>query len=50
MKQTTTFHIGFLALCAALNVGIGAIVGMLKLPIYLDSTGTVLAAALGGWA
>jgi len=50
MKQTTTFHIGFLALCAALNVGIGAIVGMLKLPIYLDSTGTFLAAALGGWA
>ena len=49
MKRWNTFHLIFLAFCAALNVGVGAIVGIIKLPIYLDSIGTVIAAALGGW-
>lgn len=49
MKRWDTFQLSFLAFCAALNVGIGAIVGIIKLPIYLDSIGTVIAAALGGW-
>lgn len=49
MKQWDTFQLVFLAFCASLNVGIGAIVGIVKLPIYLDSIGTFIAAALGGW-
>jgi len=49
MKKWDTFQLTFLAFCAALNIGIGAVVGVIKLPIYLDSIGTVLAAALGGW-
>ena len=49
MKRWDTFQLVFLAFCAALNVGIGAIVGIVKLPIYLDSIGTFIAAALGGW-
>ena len=49
MKKWDTFQIVFLAFCASLNVGVGAIVGIVKLPIYLDSIGTIIAAALGGW-
>lgn len=49
MKNWDTFKLAFLAFCAALNVGVGAIVGIIKLPIYLDSIGTIIAAALGGW-
>ncbi len=49
MKRWDPFQLSFLAFCAALNVGIGAIVGIIKLPIYLDSIGTVIAAVLGGW-
>ncbi len=49
MRKWDTFQLVFLAFCASLNVGIGAIVGIVKLPIYLDSIGTFIAAALGGW-
>lgn len=49
MKKWDTFQIVFMAFCASLNVGVGAIVGLVKLPIYLDSIGTIVAAALGGW-
>jgi energy-coupling factor transport system substrate-specific component len=43
--------LALMALCVGLNLGIGFIVTTLKLPLYLDSIGTVLAAALGGlWA
>jgi energy-coupling factor transport system substrate-specific component len=49
MKRWNTFQLVFLAFCAALNVGIGSIIGIVKLPIYLDSIGTFIAAALGGW-
>ena len=49
MKRWNTFQLVFLAFCVALNVGIGAIVGLLKLPLYLDSIGTFIAAGIGGW-
>jgi energy-coupling factor transport system substrate-specific component len=49
MKMSGPFHMMFLCLCVALNVGVGALIGALKLPFFLDSTGTMLAAALGGW-
>jgi energy-coupling factor transport system substrate-specific component len=40
-----------LVVCVAFNLGIGFIVATMKAPLYLDSIGTVLAAALGGlWA
>lgn len=35
-----------IALCAALNLALGGIVYLLKLPIYLDMVGTILAAFL----
>jgi energy-coupling factor transport system substrate-specific component len=38
----------FLALCAALNVAVGFLVQALRLPIYLDSIGTILAAVIAG--
>jgi len=39
----------FIPLAIALNVGIGAIVKILNLPIYMDSIGTILATILLGW-
>jgi energy-coupling factor transport system substrate-specific component len=35
-----------IALCAALNVAVGSVVYLVKLPIYLDSIGTILCALL----
>jgi energy-coupling factor transport system substrate-specific component len=37
-----------LPLAVGLNVAVGQLVGALKLPLYLDSLGTVLVGALGG--
>ena len=42
----TTPRLVAIALCAALNVSIGNIVYLIKLPIYLDSVGTILCALL----
>lgn len=42
----TTPRLVVIALCAALNIAIGAIVYLVKLPIYLDSIGTILCALL----
>jgi energy-coupling factor transport system substrate-specific component len=42
---TTPRHIA-IALCAALNFAVGAIVYLIKLPIYMDSVGTILCAML----
>ena len=39
----------FVPLAIALNVGIGAIVKALNLPLYLDSIGTILATIMLGW-
>ncbi|ETY73412.1 membrane protein [Lactiplantibacillus fabifermentans T30PCM01] len=48
MKKIKTRTITLLALCIALNFVGSNIALMLKLPIYLDSIGTVLAAAFFG--
>jgi energy-coupling factor transport system substrate-specific component len=42
----TTPRLMAIALCAALNFSIGSIVYLIKLPIYLDSIGTILCALL----
>jgi energy-coupling factor transport system substrate-specific component len=42
----TTPRLIAIALCAALNFSIGAIVYLIKLPIYFDSIGTILCALL----
>lgn len=42
----TTPRLVLIALCAALNVAVGSIVYLLKLPIYLDSVGIILCALL----
>jgi energy-coupling factor transport system substrate-specific component len=42
----TTQRLIVIALCAALNFSIGAIVYLVKLPIYMDSVGTMLCAML----
>ena len=42
----TTPRIIAIALCAALNFAVGSIVYLTKLPIYLDSIGTILCAML----
>ena len=49
MRQFNAFDAGLIALGAALNVSIGYLVSLLKLPLYLDSIGTVFIAALCGW-
>jgi energy-coupling factor transport system substrate-specific component len=43
------FQAGFIAFGAALNVSVGYLVNILKLPLYLDSIGTILVSALCGW-
>ena len=42
----TTPRLVAIALCAALNFAIGNIVYLVKLPVYLDSIGTILCALL----
>jgi len=42
----TTPRLIVIALCAALNFSIGNIVYLIKLPVYLDSIGTILCALL----
>ena len=42
----TTSRLVAIALCAALNFSIGNIVYLVKLPVYLDSVGTILCALL----
>ncbi len=50
LPRLKEFDAGLIALGAALNVSIGYLAGLLKLPLYLDSLGTILVAALCGWA
>src|SRR5262245_56224646 len=47
-RMLTTPLLIVIALCAALNFSIGTIVYLIKLPIYLDSIGTILCALLIG--
>ncbi|MGZ5895641.1 MAG: hypothetical protein ACXWJ6_05240, partial [Xanthobacteraceae bacterium] len=42
----TTARLIAIALCAALNFAVGAVVYLTKLPIYMDSVGTILCAML----
>jgi energy-coupling factor transport system substrate-specific component len=47
----STISLALIPRAVALNLAIGAIVAALKLPVYLDSIGTVLVGALAGpWA
>lgn len=48
MKKTNVARLTFLALAAVLNLVGGTIALALRLPVYLDSLGTMLAAALLG--
>ncbi len=48
LPRLKEFDAGLIALGAALNVSIGYFAGLLKLPLYLDSIGTILIAALCG--
>lgn len=46
LSMFTTPRLVAIALCAALNFAIGNVVYLVKLPIYLDSIGTILCALL----
>jgi energy-coupling factor transport system substrate-specific component len=49
MKQISGFRsLVLVAACLGLNLGMGFIVTAMKLPLYLDSVGTVVATAVGG--
>ena len=39
----------FIPLAVGINLGIGALVQVLKLPVFLDSIGTIIATLLLGW-
>lgn len=47
--KNRSLTLAFIPLAIGINLGIGAIVQVLKLPIFLDSIGTILAAILIGW-
>lgn len=49
LRRMNAFQAGFIAFGAALNVSVGYLVNILKLPLYLDSIGTILVSALCGW-
>lgn len=48
IAETTGAALPFIAFCIALNLTVGQITAALKIPIYLDSIGTVLVAVLVG--
>jgi energy-coupling factor transport system substrate-specific component len=48
-RRSRMLALTFIPLAIAINVGIGAIVKALNLPLYLDSIGTILATILLGW-
>ena len=50
-KEFTTRTLVFIPIAIAINIAIGELVVRLKLPVYLDSIGTVLVGAIAGpWA
>jgi len=49
LGRMNAFQAGLIAFGAALNVSIGYLVNVLKLPLYLDSIGTILISVLCGW-
>jgi len=48
VRSFNAFEAGFIAFAAALNVTVGYLVSAFKLPLYLDSIGTVLVSVLFG--
>jgi energy-coupling factor transport system substrate-specific component len=50
LPRLKEFDAGLIALGAALNVSVGYLAGILKLPLYLDSIGTILISVLCGWS
>ena len=51
LKEIEGAGLPFLAFCVALNLSIGQLTAALKIPLYLDSLGTVLVAVLcGPWS
>jgi len=48
-RRSQMLALTFVPLAIAINIGIGAIVKALSLPLYLDSIGTILATILLGW-
>lgn len=48
LPRLKEFDAGLIALGAALNVSIGYLAGLFKLPLYLDSIGTILISVLCG--
>jgi hypothetical protein len=50
-RDLATSTLALMPVAIAINIAVGAIVSLLKLPIYLDSIGTVLVGVLAGpWA
>ena len=50
-EEMTGAALPFVAFCIALNLTVGQITAALKIPLYLDSIGTVLVAVLvGPWS
>jgi len=50
-KEFSTFNIALMAVAIAINIAVGTLVLGLKVPLYLDSIGTVLVGVLvGPWA
>jgi energy-coupling factor transport system substrate-specific component len=47
-EKPTGFEIPFIGFCIALNLTVGQVTAGLKIPLYLDSLGTILAAILVG--
>lgn len=47
-SQSRMILLGLAGLCVALNVGVGAVAFLVKLPIYLDAIGTIVIAMLAG--
>ncbi|MEI6681655.1 MAG: hypothetical protein WCO44_03455 [Bacteroidota bacterium] len=49
LKVNRTLTLAFIPLAVGINLGIGTLVQVLKLPVFLDSIGTIIAAVLLGW-
>lgn len=48
-RENKMLALTFIPLAIALNIGIGAAVKALSLPLYIDSIGTIMATLLLGW-
>ncbi|TNI82733.1 ECF transporter S component [Aeromonas veronii] len=48
VSKVSSYNLAFMVICIAINMVAGQAASMLKLPIFLDSIGTVLCAILAG--